>query len=73
MPRILAAFLPFDGRAHHAKVIADVRLAGRLDAGEDARGGHWGFQISGLWKRARTFPERAPRVKAGAGAQREAV
>ncbi len=32
----LAALLPLDGGTHHAEVIADVRDAGGLDAGEDA-------------------------------------
>ena len=32
----LALLLPFDGRPHHAKVVADMRFAGRLDAGKNA-------------------------------------
>ena len=32
----LALVLQFDGRTHHAEVIAEVQRAGRLDAGKDA-------------------------------------
>src|SRR5262249_20157490 len=40
--------LPFDRRTHHAKVISDMRFAGRLDSRENSfHGKGWGAHIPG--------------------------
>ena len=60
----LAALLPLDRGAHHAEVVPEMRPAGGLDAGEDARshGARINAETREGWRAFRRSPARALRA-----------